>query len=97
MTSGTSLTDHGFSHRRRRHCYRARRPALGQRLRLLIVLLGSLSHAAARSKWTVEVLMGLLKEQRENSVPFQEATYSSLLTEPLIARGVLKFVPPGPA
>ena len=38
--------------------------------------------------------MGLLKAQRENSVPFQEATYSSLLTEPLIARGVLKFVPP---
>ena len=62
-----------------------------------IVPLGSLSHAAAPSDWTVEALMGLLKEQRENSVPFQEATYSSLLTEPLIARGVLKFVPPGPA
>jgi hypothetical protein len=38
--------------------------------------------------------MALLKQQRENSVPFQEATYSSLLTEPMIARGVLKFVPP---
>ena len=44
--------------------------------------------------WTVEMLMGLLKERRQPSVPFEEVTYSSLLTEPVTARGVLKFVPP---
>jgi hypothetical protein len=46
------------------------------------------------SDWTVETLMGLLKERREPSLPFEEVTYSSLLTEPLTARGFLKFVPP---
>jgi Outer membrane lipoprotein carrier protein LolA-like len=44
--------------------------------------------------WTVEALMGLLKEQRQRSVPFEEATYSSLLTEPVTVRGLLKFDPP---
>ena len=94
MTSDTSLTNHGFSHAG--DGVTTERGALrwGSVFVCSIVLLGSLSHAAAPSKWTVEVLMGLLKEQRENSVPFQEATYSSLLTKPLIARGVLKFVPP---
>lgn len=38
--------------------------------------------------------MELLRERRELSVPFEEATYSSLLTEPVMARGFLKFVPP---
>ena len=52
--------------------------------------------AAGRSApdWTAEMLMGLLKERRQASVPFEEVTYSSLLTEPVRARGVLKFVPP---
>jgi hypothetical protein len=46
------------------------------------------------SDWTLETLMGLLKERRELSVPFEEVTYSSLLTEPISARGFLNFVPP---
>ncbi|MGA6827263.1 LolA-related protein [Nitrospira sp. NS4] len=44
--------------------------------------------------WTVEQVVALLKEGREPSVSFEEATYSSLLTEPLIVRGVLRFTPP---
>jgi len=44
--------------------------------------------------WTVEQLVTSLKEGREPSVLFEEATYSSLLTEPLIVRGVLRFMPP---
>ena len=59
-----------------------------------IMLLWGLGHGAPASDWTVEALMGLLKEQRALSVPFEEATYSSLLTEPVITRGFLKFVPP---
>jgi hypothetical protein len=59
-----------------------------------MLLLCSLSPATASSEWTVEALMDLLRDQRENTVPFREATYSSLLTEPLIASGELKFVPP---
>ena len=59
-----------------------------------VIVLCSLTHAVAASDWTVEALMGLLKADRELSVPFEEATYSSLLTEPVIARGLLKFVPP---
>ena len=39
-------------------------------------------------------LVALLKEQREPSMAFEEATYSSLLTEPLIVRGLLRFTPP---
>lgn len=59
-----------------------------------MMLLWSLSSAAADVDWTVEALMALLKEHRELSVPFEETTYSSLLTEPLRARGRLRFVPP---
>jgi len=94
MTSGAPCTDRVLSHGS--DGVLTERGALrwGSVFVCSIVLLGSLSHAAAPSKWTVEVLMNLLKEQRENSVPFREATYSSFLTEPLIARGVLKFVPP---
>jgi hypothetical protein len=44
--------------------------------------------------WTVEQVVASLKEGREASVSFEEATYSSLLTEPLIVRGVLRFTPP---
>ena len=42
-----------------------------------IMLLWSLSSAAADVDWTVEALMALLKEHRELSVPFEETTYSS--------------------
>ena len=59
-----------------------------------VMILWSLSSAAADVDWTVEALMALLKEHRELSVPFEETTYSSLLTEPLRARGRLRFVPP---
>lgn len=58
------------------------------------MLLSNLGHAVAASDWTIESLMELLRERRELSVPFEEATYSSLLTEPVMARGFLKFVPP---
>ncbi len=44
--------------------------------------------------WTVERVVASLKEDRESSVSFVEMTHSSLLTEPLIARGVLRFIPP---
>lgn len=45
-------------------------------------------------EWTVEQVVASLKEKRESSVPFEEVTYSSLLTKPLVARGVLRFTPP---
>lgn len=45
-------------------------------------------------EWTVERLLTLLRAQREPLVAFQESTYSSLLTEPLITRGLLRFTPP---
>jgi hypothetical protein len=44
--------------------------------------------------WTVERLVARLKEQRVPSVAFEEKTYSSLLTEPLVATGWLRFTPP---
>ena len=44
--------------------------------------------------WTVEQAIAALKEGREPSVPFEESIYSSLLTKPLIVRGVLRFTPP---
>ena len=97
MTSGTSLTEYDVSDAGDGV---STEPCLWRSLRwsilfiTLVLQCGSLSQAATGSDWTVEALMGLLKAQRENSVPFQEATYSSLLTKPLISRGVLKFVPP---
>jgi hypothetical protein len=55
----------------------------------------SLSHSDRSSNGlTVEQVVALLKEGREPSVSFEEATYSSLLTEPLIVRGMLRFTPP---
>lgn len=66
-------------------------------------LLGSLATAGesspshgdhASSAWTVEQVVASLKEGREPSVSFEEATYSSLLTEPLVVRGLLRFTPP---
>ena len=47
-----------------------------------------------RNEWTVEQVVASLKEAHTSSVSFVETTYSSLLTEPLIARGVLRFIPP---
>jgi hypothetical protein len=44
--------------------------------------------------WTVEQVVASLKEERVSSVSFEEATHSSLLTKPLVARGVLRFTPP---
>lgn len=64
---------------------------------LLLFLLGSVALAAVdvpTVPWTVDVLVALLKEQREPSMAFEEATYSSLLTEPLKVRGLLRFTPP---
>ena len=48
----------------------------------------------SNNAWTVEQVVASLKEGREPSVSFEEATYSSLLTEPLIVRGTLRFTPP---
>jgi hypothetical protein len=64
---------------------------------LLLFLLGSGALAAVdvpTVPWTVDALVALLKEQREPSMAFEEATYSSLLTEPLKVRGLLRFTPP---
>jgi len=58
------------------------------------LVLGAIVVAAAGPEWTIETLVALLKEQREPSVAFEEATYSSLLTEPLKVRGLLRFTPP---
>jgi hypothetical protein len=68
-----------------------------------LLLIGSLAEAVesmpsdgdhSSNAWTVEQVVASLKEGREPSVSFEEATYSSLLTEPLIVRGVLRFTPP---
>jgi len=48
----------------------------------------------SNNAWTVEQVVASLKEGHEPSVSFEEATYSSLLTEPLIVRGTLRFTPP---
>ncbi|MEQ1628647.1 MAG: LolA-related protein [Nitrospira sp.] len=64
---------------------------------LLLFLLDSVALAAVdvpAVPWTVDVLVALLKEQREPSMAFEESTYSSLLTEPLKVRGLLRFTPP---
>jgi hypothetical protein len=49
---------------------------------------------ASSPEWTVDMLVSLLKDQREPSVAFEEVTYSSVLTEPLKVRGLLRFTPP---
>ena len=96
MTSGvlhrgrTSLNAHAVASER---CWWST-PWLTGLLICPIVLLLTSSQAAAGSEWTVEALMGLLKARGEASVRFQEATYSSLLTEPVTVSGLLKFVPP---
>ena len=69
----------------------------------VLVLAGSVVNAAEAppaqseqpsSEWTIEQVVASLKEGRESSVSFEEVTYSSLLTKPLVARGVLRFAPP---
>jgi hypothetical protein len=50
--------------------------------------------APPHQDWTVEQLVARLKEQRQPAVSFEEKTYSSLLTEPLSSKGVLRFSPP---
>lgn len=98
MTSGTSVPNCSFRHPEDGVLSERRVGGLRMSGFLMypVIVLCSLGfgHATAAPDWTVETLMGLLKKQREISVPFEEATYSSLLTEPIIARGVLKFVPP---
>lgn len=68
-----------------------------------LVLTGSVVNAAEPSpaqreqpsgEWTVDQVVALLKDGRESAVAFEEETYSSLLTKPLVARGVLRFTPP---
>lgn len=64
---------------------------------VFLLLFGSVALAAVEAPavpWTIEVLVALLKEQREPTIWFEEATYSSLLTEPLIVKGLLRFTPP---
>ncbi len=70
----------------------------------VLLLAGNVAGAAVESSpsqgdqsgnvWTVEQVVASLKEGREPSVSFEEATYSSLLTEPLIVHGMLRFTPP---
>lgn len=43
---------------------------------------------------TLEHVVTLLKEAREPVVSFEEETYSSLLTRPLVVRGRLRVLPP---
>lgn len=96
MTSGTSVPNRVFHYSDDGVFSEGRLGALRLSGFLIypVMVLCSLTHEVTASDWTVEALMGLLKEQRVVSVPFEEATYSSLLTEPVIARGLLKFVPP---
>jgi Outer membrane lipoprotein carrier protein LolA-like len=49
---------------------------------------------SAQSEWTMEQLISRLKAQREPTVAYEEKSYSSLLTEPLSSKGVLRFTPP---
>ncbi|MCP9451694.1 MAG: hypothetical protein NNA23_03310 [Nitrospira sp.] len=48
----------------------------------------------SETAWTIEQLAALVREQRESTVLFEETTYSSLVTRPLVTRGVLRFTPP---
>jgi outer membrane lipoprotein carrier protein LolA len=83
MTFGTSLNSH-----------RGGVSAAAITTLLPFVLVGTVGHTESNLEWTVESLMALLKERQAVSVPFEEDTYSSLLTEPIMTRGLLRFVPP---
>jgi len=53
------------------------------------------SHAeSSPDPLTLEQVVTLIGEGREPMVAFEEETYSSLLTRPLIVRGRLRFLPP---
>ena len=70
----------------------------------LLLLVGHVAGAVSASQsspgdepgtaWTVEAVVAALKEARESSVSYEEVTYSSLLSAPLTARGLLRFTPP---
>lgn len=47
-----------------------------------------------KNEWTIEQVLVSIKDERTPAVSFIETTYSSLLTEPLVSRGVLRFLPP---
>ncbi len=76
------------------------------RIRLFVLLFGLLAAEDAIAEgivsrgddpigaWTVEQVVASLKEEREPAVAFEEATHSSLLTAPLMVRGILRFTPP---
>lgn len=81
------------------------RPSSAIGILVWVILCGGLAFAAGENPtvgqsagqsvgWSVEALVALLKDQRAPAVPFEEATYSSLLTEPLTVRGQLRFTPP---
>jgi hypothetical protein len=65
---------------------------------LLASVLGAVPQGMAgdpsETVWTIEQLAALVREQRESTVLFEETTYSSLVTRPLITRGVLRFASP---
>ncbi|OQW35040.1 MAG: hypothetical protein A4E20_10355 [Nitrospira sp. SG-bin2] len=66
---------------------------------LLLGTLAAAENASSRGDdvtgaWTVEQVVASLKEEREPAVLFEEATHSSLLSAPLIVRGILRFTPP---
>lgn len=71
-------------------------------IELVTILLASLLGAIvdgmtgdpSEAVWTIEQLAALVREQQEPTVLFEETTYSSLVTQPLITRGVLRFIPP---
>ena len=44
--------------------------------------------------WNVEQLMESLAKNKQAEVEFEETAFSSLLTEPLKTRGILRFTPP---
>lgn len=53
-----------------------------------------LQGTAESQDWTVEQVVAALNSAREPSVSFEETTYSSLLSAPLVVRGLLRFIPP---
>jgi len=49
--------------------------------------------AAASPDWNVEQLIGSLAKNRQAEVRFEETAFSSLLTQPVKTRGILRFTP----
>jgi hypothetical protein len=49
--------------------------------------------AAASPGWNVEQLIGSLAKNRQAEVRFEETAFSSLLTQPVKTRGILRFTP----